>query len=228
MGSKKSSPLHRLTGEINRPLFTLAAVSGLGFVVLALLVAVHHTPFFFDRPIANTIESVNFAPLDPFHSFVSALGGNVGIGIGVAVILATFIVKREATLFVAFSAVYSLIYNGVEAVIKRPRPTGLPHPTPAISGYSFPSGHVAFFVWLGVLGMVLLARRLPRPWYITGWVVVAILVIAAALSRVYVSAHWPSDVVGGLLVGVSWLALSLSLGRLTNPIFASGHKSARN
>jgi len=46
-------------------------------------------------------------------------------------------------------------------------------------------------------------------------------VTAAALSRIYVGAHWPSDVIGGLLVGVAWTSLSLSLGRLSKPLFAT-------
>ena len=146
----------------------------------------------------------------------------MGVVVGAAVILATFIFMRKATPLVAFSAIYSLIYNGVDILIRRPRPTGLLHPTPTLTGYSFPSGHVAFFIWLGVLAMVLLARRLSHRWYVACWVLVVALVAAASMSRIYVSAHWPSDVLGGLLVGVSWMALSLSLGRLTGPI-AIGH-----
>jgi len=74
-------------------------------------------------------------------------------------------------------------------------------------------------VWLAVLAVVLLASHLPRPLYLASWALAVALALAAGLSRVYVGAHWPSDVLGGLLVGVSWMALSLSLGRLTDPIF---------
>ena len=49
-----------------------------------------------------------------------------------------------------------------------------------------------------------------------------ILVAAAALSRIYVGAHWPSDVVGGFLVGLAWTCLSLSLGRLSRPVLEPG------
>jgi membrane-associated phospholipid phosphatase len=72
---------------------------------------------------------------------------------------------------------------------------------------------------LGVLAIVLLARGLPRILHIGCWILVAAVVVGAALSRIDVGAHWPSDVVGGLLVGVAWTSLSLSLGRLTRPIF---------
>jgi len=71
------------------------------------------------------------------------------------------------------------------------------------------------------MAIVLLVRGLPRPVRIACWVLVCIVVVAAALSRIYVGAHWPSDVIGGFLVGVAWTALSLSFGRLTRPVFGS-------
>lgn len=51
------------------------------------------------------------------------------------------------------------------------------------------------------------------------------VLVVAALSRIYVGAHWPSDVIGGLLIGVAWTSLSLSLGRLTRAVFAGSHAS---
>jgi membrane-associated phospholipid phosphatase len=207
------------TGEINRGFMAIAAVTGIAFAALAILVAVHPAPFFFDRPISAEVQSFNFGPFEPFNVFVSAFAGLVGVGVGAAVIVATFLLMRRATAFVAFSAVYSLIYNGVDLLIRRPRPTGLVHTTSHLLGHSFPSGHTGFFVWLAVLAVVLVARRLPRPLYLTSWALALVLVLAVGLSRIDVGAHWPSDVLGGLLVGVSWTALSLSLGRLTGPIF---------
>ena len=76
-------------------------------------------------------------------------------------------------------------------------------------------------MWFSVLAMVLLARKLPRPLYIACWFLAAALVVAAALGRIYVGAHWPSDVLAGFLVGVAWTSLSLSLGRLSEPVFGS-------
>lgn len=215
------SRLHWLTGGINWRLMTVAIGAGALFVLLTLLVIAHPGPFFFDRPILVAVQSVNVGPFGWFNTFVSAFSGFVGIGVGAAVILATFLFRRPATPFVAFSAIYAVVYNVVNIIVLRPRPSGVAHTTSHLGGYSFPSGHVGFFVWLSVLAMVLLARnRLPRPLYIAAWALAVVLVTAAALSRIYVGAHWPSDVVGGLLVGIAWTCLSLSLGRLTAPVFA--------
>jgi len=222
-----SSWLHRLTGDINGVFMSIAVVAGVLFALLTALVAIHPAPFFFDRPIETAVQSINARPFAWFNAFVSAFAGLVGVGVGAAVIVLTFLLRRPATLFVAFSAIYSVLYNVVNIIIQRPRPTGVAHTTSNLLGYSYPSGHVGFFLWLSVLAMVLLARRLPRPLYFACWVLAAVLVVAAALSRIYVGAHWPSDVIGGFLVGLAWTCLSLSLGRLTKPVFASSRTGAK-
>jgi membrane-associated phospholipid phosphatase len=219
MHERPSSLAHRIVGEVDRGFMAIAAVTGVLFAILAVAVAIHPAPFFFDRPIAVDVQSVNAGAIPPFNAFISAFEGFIGVGVGAAVILITFLFRRPATLFVAFSALYVVIYTGINNVIARPRPTGLPHTVSHLTGYSFPSGHVAFFVWLGVLAIVLLARGLPRILYIGCWILVGAVAVGAALSRIDVGAHWPSDVAGGLLVGVAWTSLSLSLGRLTRPIF---------
>jgi undecaprenyl-diphosphatase len=215
-----SSWLHRLTGGVNWAFMSVALMAGMLFALLSVLVAIHPAPFFFDRPIEVAVQSVPAGAFTWFNDFVSAFAGLVGVGVGAAVIVVTFIVRRPATPFVAFSAVYAALYNIVNVIIQRPRPAGVAHTTSNLGGYSFPSGHVGFFLWLSVLAMVLLARGLPRALYVGCWILAAILVVAAALSRIYVGAHWPSDVIGGFLVGLAWTALSLSLGRLTKPVFA--------
>lgn len=222
-----SSWLHRLTGDINGVFMSIAVVAGVLFALLTVLVAIHPAPFFFDRPIETAVQSINARPFAWFNTFVSAFAGLVGVGVGAAVIVLTVLLSRPATLFVAFSAIYSVLYNVVNIIIQRPRPTGVAHTTSNLLGYSYPSGHVGFFLWLSVLAMVLLARRLPRPLYFACWVLAAVLVIAAALSRIYVGAHWPSDVIGGFLVGLAWTCFSLSMGRLTKPVFASSRTGAK-
>jgi undecaprenyl-diphosphatase len=221
-----SSWLRWLTGDINWTLMTVALVAGALFALLTMLVVAHPAPFFFDRPIEVAVQSVNAGPFAWFNAFISSFSGFVGIGVAVAVIAATFLFRRPATPLVAFSALYAAVYNIVNIIVRRPRPSGVAHTTSKMIGYGFPSGHVGFFVWLSVIAVLLLARdRLPRALYILCWLLAAVFVAAAGLSRIYVGAHWPSDVIGGFLVGVAWICLSLSLGRLTGPALRRQRKA---
>jgi hypothetical protein len=56
---------------------------------------------------------------------------------------------------VAFSAIYASVY----LIVRRPRPEGMAHTTSKLMGFSYPSGHGGFFVWLSVLA----TGRLTRP-----------------------------------------------------------------
>ncbi|WP_407352600.1 VTT domain-containing protein [Luteimonas sp. R10] len=85
----------------------------------------------------------------------------------------------------------------------------MPQPPIAHSGFGFPSMSVTMStITLGFFA-VLIARELPgrsRVWpYLVSGAVVALL----GFARIYLGAHWLSDVVGGMLLGIVWL---LALG----------------
>ena len=97
------------------------------------------------------------------------------------------------------------LYNIVKPLIGRPRPP----PTIWIGHYSgaaFPSGHatqsVAFYAMLAI---VLGAGK--SPWVkAVLWSVAALVALAVGGSRIYLGAHWLTDVLGGYALGASWVA----------------------
>jgi undecaprenyl-diphosphatase len=105
-----------------------------------------------------------------------------------------------------------ILTEALKLVIQRPRPDGAA-PFLAGASYSFPSGHtLGSVVGYGMLAYLLI--REPRTTSVArGVVVVSIataLVIAIAVSRLYLGVHYFSDVVGALAAGSLWLSACIS------------------
>ena len=87
----------------------------------------------------------------------------------------------------------------MKAGMKISRPTLLYQGNDA---FSFPSGHTSFAAALyGILGWIWL-RGLQKPWRSTAIFFTALLIASIAFSRIYLQAHWPSDVAAGLFFGL--------------------------
>ncbi len=114
---------------------------------------------------------------------------------------------RLAVFLIVTALLGSFIDTAVKVIVDRPRPVLL-DPVHSAHGKSFPSGHaMSSTVVYGCLLLVFLpgvARRW-RPWLIGGTVS---LVVAIAFTRLALGVHFLSDVVGGVVLGVAWLALS--------------------
>ena len=88
--------------------------------------------------------------------------------------------------------------------IHLPRPVTLYH---GASAYGFPSGHTTMSVILYGFLAIILVRGLSsvRRW---GVFAAALLIsFITAISRLYLGAHWLSDVLGGFFIGTAWAAL---------------------
>jgi undecaprenyl-diphosphatase len=105
-----------------------------------------------------------------------------------------------------------VLYEAFKSVVGRARPPAAEMILHA-GGYAYPSGHTtqAIAVW-GLLAFLAAAARPPRARRAR----TAILTIAAAVillvgaSRIYLGAHWLTDVLGGYALGATWLALILA------------------
>ena len=112
--------------------------------------------------------------------------------------------RREAGVLIMAATIIG--YGGrtaIKGIVARPRPPeDLVQVIVDVDGYSFPSGHVMFYVvLLGAVILVLsdgaLSDRTRRGIRIT--CVVAVLLVG--FSRIYLGVHWLSDVLAGYLFG---------------------------
>lgn len=116
--------------------------------------------------------------------------------------------RRYAALTLALSMLG--ILPGVvllKLLYARPRPDVVAH-LDVVDSASFPSGHaMAASIFFGTLA-ILAARDLPRDAHraLIAWCALGLIGLVA-LSRVYLGVHYPSDVLGGVLVGTTWSLL---------------------
>ncbi|MDP9221916.1 MAG: phosphatase PAP2 family protein [Actinomycetota bacterium] len=105
------------------------------------------------------------------------------------------------------------IFVLVTATVHRQRPT-VPHLDPAPPTSSFPSGHVgaavALYVGLAVIVLTTTRRSAGRPAFVGASLLLCLVPVIVAFSRVYRGMHFATDVVAGALAGGLWMAVVMS------------------
>ncbi|GAA5096289.1 hypothetical protein GCM10025760_29610 [Microbacterium yannicii] len=122
-------------------------------------------------------------------------GGISGVVIVPLVVIAGLVIWRRpwaALYFVCATIASALVVLVVKNLVGRPRPTDI---LVTADVGSFPSGHSANAALMATtLGIIF--------WRTWVWIVGAAYTLLMMLSRTYLGAHWISDTVGGMLVGV--------------------------
>ncbi|MET0052548.1 MAG: VTT domain-containing protein [Candidatus Thiodiazotropha sp.] len=85
-----------------------------------------------------------------------------------------------------------------------PRPPTSPE---SLGPWSYPSAHVLHGMTVYGFYSVMLARVMQREWRWLPYSLAALIVVAVALSRLYLGVHWATDVLGSLTLGMFWVAL---------------------
>ncbi|WP_375199152.1 bifunctional DedA family/phosphatase PAP2 family protein [Cupriavidus metallidurans] len=171
-----------------------------------------------DQGIYQIMQGLRTPWGDKVMVFVTELGDGVVIALVAAAVLAWLMWRRNwrtARYWVAAIAFGQIAATVVKLVLQRPRPlVGL---YDGLSTYAFPSGHATMtMVAYGFLA-ALIAGRLAwqRRWIV--YAVAALLIGFIAASRLYLGAHWLSDVIGGLSLGLAWVCL-LAIAYYRHPV----------
>jgi undecaprenyl-diphosphatase len=141
---------------------------------------------------------------------VTSLGSATVIGLVVAGVVGFLLLQsmsRTALFIFLASAGGWLLNNWLKTLFARPRPAIVPHLHEVMS-LSFPSGHAmtsaAVYLTLGATLMHISVRRITKI-YCMGVAMLATLLIGS--TRVYLGVHYPTDVLAGWLMGMSWALL---------------------
>jgi membrane-associated phospholipid phosphatase len=153
----------------------------------------------------RTVQSVRGPALDRIFMAITFLGEEDFFFILLPLILwcVDFALGARLAFFFFFS---TLVNSGAKELFRQPRPFDL---DPAVgmyrpSGYGFPSGHSqsAVVLWGGV------ASYVRKRW---AWAVAMLLMVLIGFSRIYLGVHFPTDVLGGWVLGVALLLIYILL-----------------
>jgi membrane-associated phospholipid phosphatase len=166
----------------------------------------------FDIPITTWVQSVNWGPIAWVLNLINVTAGYPQGAVGVAAVILVFIWERRGGWLMAIGAIASLLDNEIKLMLARHRPTpDLVHILTPAPGYSYPSGHAVFFTWISfMLAFAIVPRIRPQVRWLP-WVLAAIVIVLTCIARVWAGAHWPSDVIGGVLLALGWCSFVLWL-----------------
>jgi membrane-associated phospholipid phosphatase len=183
----------------------LSILSLAGFLALALVSAGQQL-FDVDYRVRALVQLARLPWLDIVMLAVSSLGENRGliplIALGSAILWRPS--RRWAVALPILIAGTGALQLIAKWAVDRPRPN--------LAAWGFPSGHVlSLVVYFGLMTYLLATSSAARSRRRLGYAGCVAIVLAVAFSRLYLEAHWVSDVAGGLTLGLAYLLSTIWL-----------------
>lgn len=184
------------------------------FFILASF-AYKHKPLNIDILVTCSLQA--YTHLEIFMRTISFLGDNFFVAVAIVLTFTSLLhfVKQslEAKLLLFITAVGQSTNAIIKLLIARPRPAGEACVQVLVSEQtlSFPSGHVMHYVCLyGFLCFVIYKKINNLPLKIILMLLPAFLVLSIGASRIYLGAHWFTDVTAGYLLSSILLIFTIN------------------
>ncbi|HMA06501.1 MAG TPA: phosphatase PAP2 family protein, partial [Ramlibacter sp.] len=160
-----------------------------------------------DLAVFHFLQQLRTGSVDRVMIAITGMG-SVGVMLPLAATVTLWLVWRRswhtAAYWVGVAAFGEVLVQLLKFTLGRRRPLDL---YTGVELFSFPSGHaVVSTVMLGFLAFLLSRRQTLQTRLIIA-ALAGLYVALVAFSRLYLGAHWLSDVVGGISLGVAWVAI---------------------
>ncbi|SRR6266545_2274943 len=145
----------------------------------------------------------------------ATLLGSIGIATCISVAFGLYLLWRRRffwlTVLVSSVTGGALLNRLLKYAFQRPRPH-FDDPILRLTSYSFPSGHTMMATVLyGVIAAYVFAKTPDRRWRSVIILAASFLIALVGFSRIYLGAHYLSDVLGAMAEGLAWLSLCFSV-----------------
>ncbi|MFA5532249.1 MAG: LssY C-terminal domain-containing protein [Candidatus Shapirobacteria bacterium] len=178
----------------------------------------------FDLRIINLVSILRTNGVNQVMLFITYLAKGEIIAVGTIVFgLILILFKNWRFLYTFLISILGgeLFVWIIKNIVDRPRPS-LVDALVNESTYSFPSGHTFVAIsFYGLLTYFILQSEKKKFLKIISFIVGLTLILWIGISRIYLGAHWPSDVFASLTVGTAWLTIiitSLKIKKKFHPL----------
>ncbi len=202
----------------------LGVAAAIAFAILALAVRQEKTQTW-DEQVLGSIYHSFLHILQGSFVIMTAFGGALFVSLAACFWVAVLLKQRKfPQAYFVLSSVggAAVISLWLKLVFERPRPElwswGV-----AETSFSFPSAHAIASSALVLTGILLAWNMAWRYRVITTGVVYLVII---GLSRLVLGVHYPSDIIGGWLVGVTWVCISWLTTVYTWPFYQKKHRKA--
>ena len=181
---------------------------GLIFIILTILVKTNSLQIY-DTFLYNLITFRICDGFTYFYKIVTFLGSTEFIVFLCLLFLILFIIlkkKNYGLIIIGVVVISTIVNNLIKVLVMRERPNVLSFVTE--HSYSFPSGHTMAAVSLyGILLYLLLKSNLNKIMKVIFSIILILVQILVALSRVYLGAHFMSDIIGAFIMSIILLII---------------------